>query len=60
MLRHRKISQNEECVKSCMEIYDFAAQVKKYKKRYLNVILKNTGGIPGINGVSGVKAGRVR
>lgn len=27
-----------------MEIYDFTAQVKKYKKRYLNVILKNTGG----------------
>lgn len=27
-----------------MEIYDFTAQVKKYKKRYLNVILKKTGG----------------
>lgn len=44
-----------------MEIYDFTAQVKKYKKRYLNVILKNTGGgMPGIRGVSGVEAARVR
>lgn len=60
MLRRRKIGQNEGCAKSCMEIYDFTAQVKKYKKRYLNVILKNTGEIPGIRGISGVEAGRVR